>query len=70
MSDRETRKYIISELRRLRDMIPGMWGVDPMYYVGSEDIQEDYLAEKDAETMQLISEAIQCLTDTNEAEDE
>ena len=66
MNNRETREYIISELRRLRDMIPGMWGVDPMYYVGSEDIREDYLARKDVEAMQLMFEAIQYLTDANE----
>ena len=70
MSDRETREYIISELNKLSDMISGMWGCLPEYYIGSGDIQEDYLAQKDAETMQLISEAIQCLTDTNESEDE
>ena len=70
MSNHETREYIISELDRLRDMIPGMWGVDPMYYVGSEDIKEDYLARKDVEVMQLIFEAIQFLTDANESEDE
>lgn len=70
MNNRETREYIIDELDKLQDLISGMWGCLPEYYIGSDDIQEDYLAQKDAETMQLISKAIQCLTDTNESEDE
>lgn len=69
MSDRETREYIISELDRLSDMIPGMWGCLPEYYVGSENWKEDYIAKKDVGVMQLISEAIRLLTEANELED-
>lgn len=70
MSDRETREYIISELDKLHDLIPGIWGVDPMYYVGSENWREDYIAKKDVSVMELISEAIRLLTEANELEDE
>ena len=70
MSDSETREYIIGELDRLRDMIPGMWGVDPMYYVGSENWKEDYIAKKDVGVMELLSESIRLLTEANELEDE
>lgn len=70
MNNRETREYIIDELDKLYDIIPGMWGCNPMYYVGSENWREDYIAKKDVGVMELLSEAIRLLTETNELEDE
>lgn len=70
MSNRETREYIISELDRLSDLIPGMWGCLPEYYIGSDDAKEDKQARNDVKAMQGIWFAVQALTEANEREDE
>lgn len=69
MSNRETREYIISELDRLSDMIPRMWGCLPQYCIGSDDVKEDEQARNDVEAMQGIWLAVQALTEANESED-
>lgn len=69
MSDRETREYIISELDRLSDMIPSIWGCLPDYYIGSDDAKEDKQARNDVKAMQAMWFAVKALIEANELED-
>lgn len=70
MTDRETREYIINELNKLRDMICGIWGCDPAYFIGSDDAKEDKQARNDVKAMEGIWFAVQALIEANEEEDE